>query len=123
VLVFSCQFSVASGGAAGPGRRLETDNWQLKTRKYFFFEKKKQKTFTLDAIPDASAMAPDLGAGEGVKVFWFFFSKKNCFLPFQLPVFSCQWRCGRTRNCSQLDFAAPSLFIRPLVAVASERGV
>jgi hypothetical protein len=36
--------------------------------------KKKQKNFdTLDP-------ARGSGTGSGVKVFWFFFSKKNCFL-------------------------------------------
>ena len=42
-------------------------------RKDFFFEKKKQKTFAMW----------DRGCGnarlKGPKVFWFFFSKKNCF--------------------------------------------
>jgi hypothetical protein len=43
-----------------------------KGKKAFFFEKKKQKTFT-------SALCP-LARAQIAKVFWFFFSKKNCFL-------------------------------------------
>jgi hypothetical protein len=42
----------------------------------FFFEKKKQKTF----IHLASAFPEGLGPGS--KAFWFFFSKKNCFLAY-----------------------------------------
>jgi hypothetical protein len=45
-------------------------------RKDFFFEKKKQKTFGHWAEPY------DWRARKHAKVFWFFFSKKNCFLPF-----------------------------------------
>jgi hypothetical protein len=41
-------------------------------RKNFFFEKKKQKTFANGA--DAGGSHRKL-----VKVFWFFFSKKNTF--------------------------------------------
>jgi hypothetical protein len=44
-----------------------------KARKYFFFEKKKQKTFARCALP------PQYGSKQ-TEVFWFFFSKKNCFL-------------------------------------------
>jgi len=44
-----------------------------KGKKVFFFEKKKQKTFTPSLWPQARA--------QQAKVFWFFFSKKNCFLP------------------------------------------
>jgi hypothetical protein len=40
-------------------------------RKRFFFEKKKQKT----SVHWSLAQAPR------IKVFWFFFSKKNRFLP------------------------------------------
>jgi hypothetical protein len=43
-------------------------------RKVFFFEKKKQKTFACLAAASQERLSP------GVKVFWFFFSKKNCFL-------------------------------------------
>jgi hypothetical protein len=45
-------------------------------RKYFFFEKKKQKTFAylVNAAASSSVRA------KRIKVFWFFFSKKNCFL-------------------------------------------
>jgi hypothetical protein len=44
-------------------------------RKVFFFEKKKQKTFgrLSRTLPAAHAKVK--------KVFWFFFSKKNRFLP------------------------------------------
>jgi hypothetical protein len=44
-------------------------------RKVFFSEEKKQKTFT-----SLSRIYPAARAQE-TKVFWFFFSKKNCFLP------------------------------------------
>jgi len=44
----------------------------------FFFEKKKQKTFTRLAAASPEKL------GQGSKVFWFFFSKKNCFLSFFL---------------------------------------
>jgi hypothetical protein len=44
-------------------------------RKNFFFEKKKQKTFVLRYT------RPRQPQRKLIKVFWFFFSKKNCF-PF-----------------------------------------
>jgi hypothetical protein len=43
--------------------------------KCFFFE----KTFALCVKPPVQ-MGPSGGALKQVKVFWFFFSKKNCFL-------------------------------------------
>jgi len=43
--------------------------------KDFFFEKKKQKTFDCFGCGLSGYSEPRL-----VKVFWFFFSKKNCFL-------------------------------------------
>jgi hypothetical protein len=45
----------------------------------FFFEKKNQKTFT----PAPSRRSDTLArcVPEQAKVFWFFFSKKNIFLP------------------------------------------
>jgi hypothetical protein len=46
-----------------------------KGSKYFFFEKKKQKTLSMSNAPQQQ------GYAQRVKVFWFFFSKKNCFLP------------------------------------------
>jgi len=46
----------------------------LERKKDFFFEKKKQKTFTHWLRPFRR------GSGQESKVFWFFFSKKNCFL-------------------------------------------
>jgi hypothetical protein len=47
-----------------------------KKGRVFFSEEKKQKTFTFSA---ASGLAPSRNgdAGGGIKVFWFFFSKKN----------------------------------------------
>jgi hypothetical protein len=44
--------------------------------KDFFFEKKKQKTFDCFGCGLSGDSGPRL-----VKVFWFFFSKKNRFLP------------------------------------------
>jgi len=41
--------------------------------KQFFFEKKNQKTFAYKAC------ALPQRAHQWTKVFWFFFSKKNCF--------------------------------------------
>jgi hypothetical protein len=43
----------------------------------FFFEKKNQKTFVLSGAWVAGVS--DHGEGVEVKVFWFFFSKKNIF--------------------------------------------
>jgi hypothetical protein len=47
----------------------------MSERKAFFFEKKKQKTFV-------SCRGLVTGARKRAKVFWFFFSKKNIFLPY-----------------------------------------
>jgi hypothetical protein len=44
-------------------------------RKAFFFEKKKQKTFDYFGFGLSR-----IGSAQFAKVFWFFFSKKNCFL-------------------------------------------
>ncbi len=57
----------------------------MKVDKAFFFAKKKQKTFTTDAVAAVrfAADAPDRfrqPATARTKVFWFFFSKKNCLL-------------------------------------------
>jgi lipopolysaccharide export system protein LptA len=41
-----------------------------------FFCKKKNQTFAPSSTPSAKRIAPS-GTGEGLKVFWFFFSKKN----------------------------------------------
>jgi hypothetical protein len=46
----------------------------LRSKEDFFFEKKKQKTFAL------LRARCDCRARKRSKVFWFFFSKKNCFL-------------------------------------------
>jgi hypothetical protein len=48
--------------------------------KHFFFEKKKQKTFVLSPLPQIRDPGDDTSEVK-LKVFWFFFSKKNCFLP------------------------------------------
>jgi len=45
-----------------------------KPRKQFFFEKKNQKTFICFGYVPLAAVR------QKNKVFWFFFSKKNCFL-------------------------------------------
>ncbi len=45
--------------------------------KAFFSEEKKQKTF-VSAAADLSGES----ATAETKAFWFFFSKKNCFLPY-----------------------------------------
>jgi hypothetical protein len=52
-------------------------------RKYFFFEKKKQKTFICFGPLPAAWMARRWQ--QRTKVFWFFFSKKNCFLGASPP--------------------------------------
>jgi hypothetical protein len=46
----------------------------MRGRKDFFFEKKKQKTFEYFSFG-----VPGYSEAQFVKVFWFFFSKKNCF--------------------------------------------
>jgi hypothetical protein len=46
----------------------------LEEGKDFFFEKKKQKTF------ESCGPRQSRRARKRVKVFWFFFSKKNAFL-------------------------------------------
>jgi hypothetical protein len=52
---------------------------RLEGKKDFFFEKKKQKTFSLSlCLPDVTCVT--LRGTKRVKVFWFFFSKKNIFL-------------------------------------------
>jgi hypothetical protein len=44
----------------------------------FFFEKKK----TMLSLPALKKKGRPLdGSGQQARVFWFFFSKKNCFLP------------------------------------------
>ncbi len=51
----------------------------------FFFEKKNQKTFaSLEARQGARAAGAKTPP-KPKKVFWFFFSKKNCFLPYERP--------------------------------------
>jgi hypothetical protein len=51
---------------------------KLEERKQFFFGKKNQKTFSLMARRRSAFH--DFSEAIGAKVFWFFFSKKNCFL-------------------------------------------
>ena len=48
-------------------------------KKQFFFEKKNQKTFVFLEFACGDGGGPSFGL-EFIKVFWFFFSKKNCFL-------------------------------------------
>jgi hypothetical protein len=52
--------------------------------KVFFFEKKKQKAFANCPLPPAHTEKLRRHPKQ-IKVFWFFFSKKNTFLAF-LPV-------------------------------------
>jgi hypothetical protein len=61
--------------SAAGWRRLGSDRKEGR-RKDFFFEKKKQKTF-VPCDPRQSQRER-----KSPKVFWFFFSKKNCFLAF-----------------------------------------
>jgi hypothetical protein len=49
--------------------------WQLVGSKAFFSEEKNQKTFIRCRAPLRS------GTRQRMKVFWFFFSKKNRWLP------------------------------------------
>jgi hypothetical protein len=63
----------AKAGSAMP----KTDRGGCWPRKsMFFFEKKNQKTF-----PSLGRAFPAEAEAKHAKVFWFFFSKKNCFLP------------------------------------------
>ncbi len=56
----------------------------MRQDKAFFFEKKKQKTFASDGGTKmrAGRRCAHRGAGREVKVFWSFFSKKDCLLAF-----------------------------------------
>jgi len=47
----------------------------------FFSEEKNQKTFTPCARRNIRDPAGNVEPAQKFKVFWFFFSKKNCFLP------------------------------------------
>jgi hypothetical protein len=49
--------------------------YETRRKKGFFFEKKKQKTFAYGAPQPGHKVAP--AEHEQIKVFWFFFSKKN----------------------------------------------
>jgi hypothetical protein len=51
--------------------------WWMGEGKDLFFEKKKQKTFA-----HLASVFPGESEFRIVKVFWFFFSKKNCFLAY-----------------------------------------
>jgi iron complex outermembrane receptor protein len=73
----------------------------------FFFEKKKQKTFTRLA-----AASPD-GLSQVSKVFWFFFSKKNALLSCLLLVFS-------SGHAQSVDYGAlEQMFGEPITASAT----
>jgi hypothetical protein len=76
--------SAGPAAAAKQSRRPHQRNSSLEVRqqrKSFFFEKKKQKTF------DFSVRRPGQRGAQQPKVFWFFFSKKNCFLPVKTVFF------------------------------------
>jgi len=60
--------------------------------KAFFFEKKKQKTFDYFGFGLSGERGPKF-----VKVFWFFFSKKNCFL--SSPDCPAATHPGQSRPC------------------------
>jgi hypothetical protein len=64
----------APAAMASLSRRPHSESG-LTGRKDFFFEKKKQKTFALLGRAHLEKPKP-----KHPKVFWFFFSKKNCFL-------------------------------------------
>jgi hypothetical protein len=51
----------------------------------FFSEEKNQKTFMSYASSGASLHGPAFVQAEKAKVFWFFSSEKNFFLPNQTP--------------------------------------
>ena len=55
----------------------------MKEGKNSFFEKKEQKNFYVFIRVQPQR------ARQEAKVFWFFFSKKNCFLPFLMTVLAC----------------------------------
>jgi hypothetical protein len=76
--------------------------------KVFFFEKKKQKTFDYSGFGLSGEAQPRL-----VKVFWFFFSRKNFFLRSDL------------RGVAALEFAiaAPVMFILVLATVDGARAL
>jgi hypothetical protein len=61
---------------AGRGRDGATTQFASQGRKACFFEKKQQKTFDHFGFGLSGLAQPSFA-----KVFWFFFSKKNCFLP------------------------------------------
>jgi hypothetical protein len=66
----------------GPIARQQTSK-----DKHFFFEKKKQKTFVPSPLPQIRHAGNDAQVVK-LKVFWFFFSKKNCLSSFtRLPCF------------------------------------
>jgi len=63
--------SVKCRRAGAQGNRVNA----VPRSKALFFEKKKQKTFDYFGVGLSRENGPQF-----VKVFWFFFSKKNCFL-------------------------------------------
>jgi flavodoxin len=67
--------------------------------KAFFFEKKKQKTF-------AKGRSLAGGVRQGKKVFWFFFSEKNIFLPVKCLLITYHSTTGGTRAMAEAAHAA-----------------
>jgi hypothetical protein len=51
----------------------------------FFSEEKNQKTFISPPLPRGEAMARIFAQAQDSKVFWFFSSEKNTFLPLPAP--------------------------------------
>jgi hypothetical protein len=63
-----------------PYRETHSVHAHFEVRKAFFFEKKKQKTFSLK-FPARASTCHQAGQSAGAEVFCFFFSKKKSFLP------------------------------------------
>jgi len=84
----------------------------------FFFEKKNQKTFACRGT--AVTGVSDRGHGAGVKVFWFFFSKKNIFLPMP-PLFTIGYEGLLQAQLLDLLHAAGVSLLLDVRAVALSR--
>jgi hypothetical protein len=52
----------------------------LGLKNLLFLKKKKQKDFYSWCCGKIRSIVPNVDAAKKIKVFWFFFSKKNCFL-------------------------------------------